>query len=61
MNCEHQKVYEDGLLMSNPPQKRWICRNCFEIGYERAGSYEPKRKEWLEFYELLEKAVKARK
>ena len=62
---EHDKVYESGLLMSNPPQRRWICRtpSCLELGYERAGSSngEVERKEWLEFERLLNERFKSRK
>lgn len=26
--CDHQKVYANFTLTSNPPQFTWICRKC---------------------------------
>jgi hypothetical protein len=26
--CEHEKVYSDRILTSDPPQHPWICRKC---------------------------------
>lgn len=30
--CRHEKVYENSLLLTDPPQRRWICRKCGEQG-----------------------------
>ena len=26
--CAHQKVYQNSMMMSNPPKKNWICKKC---------------------------------
>lgn len=36
-DCIHEKVYENCLLLSYPPQNRWICRICKETGIETIG------------------------
>ena len=36
--CKHDRVYDNAhLLMSYPPQIRWICRKCGAEGTEVAG------------------------
>lgn len=32
--CDHEKVYSDIVLTSNPLQKQWICKNCGQTGTE---------------------------
>lgn len=32
MECQHNKVYENIILYSYPPQQRWICSICGEKG-----------------------------
>ncbi len=35
MKCKHKnKVYEAKLLLSMPPKRRWICRDCGKEGIE---------------------------
>jgi len=33
----HDKAYDANTLLSNPPKKAWICRNCGKRGYEVIG------------------------
>ena len=34
-NCKHtNRVYEEGLLASNPTQQRFICVSCGYLGYK---------------------------
>jgi len=35
--CAHEKVWANVLLMSDPPQKQWICRLCGQFGTEFVG------------------------
>jgi len=35
--CIHQKVYENKIFCTNPPQQRWICRICRAEGIEILG------------------------
>ncbi|PFZ37990.1 hypothetical protein COL77_25900 [Bacillus wiedmannii] len=34
--CKHQKVYENKMLFTYPPQVRWICKECGESGTDVA-------------------------
>ncbi|PFI53868.1 hypothetical protein COM08_15225 [Bacillus wiedmannii] len=34
--CKHQKVYENKMLFTYPPQVRWICKDCGESGTDVA-------------------------
>lgn len=34
--CKHQKVYENKILFTHPPQVRWICKDCGESGTDVA-------------------------
>ena len=34
-DCEHDKVYANITLTSNPPQHPWICRKCGERGTDQ--------------------------
>lgn len=34
--CKHQKVYENKMLFTYPPQVRWICKDCGESGTDIA-------------------------
>lgn len=38
--CQHKKVYDNELLMSHPPQQRWICGTCGEKGIDVIASYQ---------------------
>ena len=33
--CQHDKVWSNNFLASNPPQYQWVCRNCGEQGTTR--------------------------
>jgi hypothetical protein len=33
-NCNHDKVYADFVLTSNPPRTPWVCSKCLEQGME---------------------------
>lgn len=33
--CQHEKVYANVHLTSNPPLKPWICRKCGAEGTDR--------------------------
>ena len=35
-NCKHDKAYSTKILLSDPPQRPWICRKCLEQGNERS-------------------------
>lgn len=35
--CNHDKVYDNQILCSDPPQRRWICACCYEQGTETIG------------------------
>lgn len=37
--CTHNKVYDDNMLMSHPPQVRWICSHCGAKGADTVGGY----------------------
>ena len=39
-NCNHDKAYSNMMLMSNPPQRDWICRVCGEKGRDTIGKLE---------------------
>ncbi|MED2846918.1 hypothetical protein [Bacillus toyonensis] len=26
--CNHEKVYEDSMIMTYPPKQNWICKKC---------------------------------
>ena len=54
--CYHSnKVYEDGvILMTNPPRRRWICKNCLHLDSDIMGVKE----EDNEFDELLKQKGK---
>jgi hypothetical protein len=41
-NCEHEKVYADYALYSNPPQVPWTCIKCGEKGKDVYNAYEIK-------------------
>lgn len=41
-NCQHDKVYADCILTSNPPQRDWVCRKCYAKGRDTIGSYSGK-------------------
>ncbi|MBP3967714.1 hypothetical protein KAF80_01465 [Bacillus sp. WL1] len=30
--CDHEKVYEDSMMMSYPPKQNWISKKCGAIG-----------------------------
>lgn len=32
--CIHEKVYEDKVLLTNPPKIRWTCNKCKVNGYK---------------------------
>lgn len=34
-NHEEKEFHKDALLLSLPPQVKWTCKKCGEIGYER--------------------------
>ncbi|MFB5588513.1 hypothetical protein ACE41I_17625 [Bacillus cereus] len=34
--CKHQKVYENKMLFTYPPQVRWTCKDCGESGTDVA-------------------------
>ena len=38
-NCQHDKVYADCILKSNPPKRDWVCRKCKKRGRDVIGSY----------------------
>ncbi len=48
MDCQHRKVYQYGrLLLTDPPQQRWICSLCLEEGAEQHDvSSEPSSREY---------------
>lgn len=35
-SCKHQKVYENKMFFTYPPQVRWICKDCGESGTDIA-------------------------
>jgi hypothetical protein len=35
MSCEHEKVYDNKVLLTDPPQYPWICSKCGEVGRDR--------------------------
>lgn len=48
---QHSKVYANERFMSNPPQQKWICSICGELGVDTMGGYtvgDP-------FWDLVEK------
>ena len=38
--CNHKKIYENRMLLSIPPQRRWVCEICGEEGIDRIGGYD---------------------
>ncbi len=36
--CDHEKVYSDMLLTSDPPQRSWICAKCKALGNDTVGA-----------------------
>ena len=36
--CKHKKVYDDTVLYTCPPKKRWVCSICKETGIDTIGS-----------------------
>ena len=57
MKCEHEKVYEQSLLASNPPQQNWICRKCKIRGRDVVGVYVDVRKQQREFDDLCKEST----
>jgi transposase-like protein len=51
--CNHDKVYQNMILLSDPPQQRWICKNCGEEGRDTIGTLSSN-----EYQELKEKFSK---
>ena len=49
--CQHNKVYADYILTSNPPKIPWICSKCGEKGIEEYVAIEKK----LDYEELIQK------
>jgi hypothetical protein len=47
--CKHQKVYENKILFTYPPQVRWICKDCGESGTDVAIIQDDKT-EYVETY-----------
>ena len=39
--CKHIKVYENQLIATFTPKRRWICRSCLEEGTDVIGDYKP--------------------
>ena len=37
--CDHDKIYEDKILLSYPAKRNWICKKCGERGQEVIGEY----------------------
>jgi hypothetical protein len=35
--CKHEKVFSDHLVMTNPPQRDWICKVCGQTGSDQVG------------------------
>jgi len=48
---DHQKVWSQEMLMSKPPQKKWICSECGEMGSERVGHFDEPKISYREIYE----------
>lgn len=40
MECEHNWAYSNQMLLSNPPQRNKICKNCGLVGRDRIGTYK---------------------
>jgi hypothetical protein len=38
-NCNHDKVYANYALTSNPPQYPWVCRKCGAKGIDQGQYY----------------------
>ncbi|SCM94460.1 Uncharacterized protein BWINRASL_02137 [Bacillus mycoides] len=53
--CEHEKVYENRMVMSYPPKQNWICKKCGAKGITVIGI--PVQKQ--EAYEEIKKRFKA--
>jgi len=51
--CNHDKVYQHVMVLSNPPMQRWICRKCGEEGIDTIGTAGT-----MEYLELKEKFSK---
>lgn len=54
-SCEHEKVYENRMMMSYPPKKNWICKKCGAKGITVIGV--PVQK--TETYEEIRKRFKS--
>lgn len=35
--CNHEKIYDEHFLFSNPPQCKWYCKLCGQTGYDIIG------------------------
>lgn len=46
--CDHEKVYEQCLLLSMPPKQRWICLKCGKQGEETIEVIKTWNKEFFE-------------
>ena len=51
--CIHKKVYQNKILLSYPPQRRWICELCDEEGIDTIGKYE----DCIDKYEQRKKLI----
>lgn len=36
--CNHKKVYDESMYLSLPPQRKWECKKCGEVGYDKQES-----------------------
>lgn len=54
---EHEKVYDVGLLASNPPQQNLVCRKCKIRGRDVVGSYVDFHGRLREFDELCKEST----
>ncbi len=52
-NCEHDWVYENRLLLSDPPQRNKVCRKCGMIGRDTIGEMQTD-----EYSEIMKKPKK---
>lgn len=52
--CNHDKVFSNYVLTSNPPQYPWICRKCGYMSRD-IGEYYSARNEYEELIEKFRK------
>jgi len=48
---DHKKIWNSMILLSHPPQRKWICSKCGKTGTEYIGTSSEPKPTYHEVYE----------